>query len=294
MDYFRLRLSDDALMKTYTMLTKPGIILGNLVTTAAGFALASKGQFDYWLFLVTLIGLSLIIASAGVFNNYLDRAMDAKMMRTKDRALVTGAISCRNALLFATSLGVIGVWVMVQFTNFLTVFVALTGFFVYLVLYAFLKYHSFYGTLVGSVAGAVPPVVGYCAVSNHFDMGAFLLFMILVLWQMPHFFAIAMYRYSDYARASIPVLPVKKGIFVTKIHMILYIIAFTMTTLALTVLGYTGNLYFVVALLLGLTWLGLCLSGFNINNETLWARKMFIYSLVVIMTLCLTMSLDVA
>lgn len=275
------------------MLTKPGIIIGNLVTTAAGFALASKGHFDIWLFMITMLGLGLVIASAGVFNNYIDRAMDAKMERTKDRPLVTGAISNSNALIFATLLGFAGMYVLFQFTNLLTVFVALLGFFVYLVLYAFLKYHSFYGTIVGSIAGAVPPVVGYCAVSNHFDMGAFILFIILVLWQMPHFFAIAMYRYQDYAAASIPVLPITKGLYITKIHMVLYIIAFTITTLALTVLGYTGDIYFIVAGLLGLTWLGLCMSGFNITNEILWARKMFVYSLVVIMTLCLTMSLDV-
>lgn len=275
------------------MLTKPGIILGNLITTAAGFALASKGHIDYGLFLVTLIGLCLIIASAGVFNNYIDRAIDAKMERTKNRALVTGKISSYNALMFATLLGCIGLGTLVRFTNFLTVSVAFFGFFVYLVLYAFLKYHSFYGTLIGSIAGAVPPVVGYCAVSGHFDLGALLLFLILVLWQMPHFFAIAMYHLEDYTAAAIPVLPVKKGLYITKIHMLFYIVAFTLTTLVLTLAGYTGNVYLVTAALLGIIWLGLCIKGFKIDNEKLWARGMFVYSLVVIMMLCLSMSLDV-
>lgn len=283
------------MMKTYYMLTKPGIILGNIVTTASGFALASKGHFDFWLFLATMLGLALVIASAGVFNNYIDRRADAMMSRTKDRPLAKGSIAVKNAILFATLLGIAGLLMLFIFTNFLTVMIAFTGFFVYLVLYAFLKYRSFYGTLVGSIAGGVPPVVGYCAVTNRLDEGALLLFMILVLWQMPHFFAIAIYHYQDYAAVSIPVLPVKKGMTITKIHMVLYIVAFMITALLLSLTGYTGSLYGLVAALLGLTWLGLCIIGFNVekeNNRT-WARQMFRYSLVVIMGICLTIPFDV-
>lgn len=279
-------------MKTYYMLTKPGIIFGNIITTAAGFALASRGHFDLWLFFTTLVGLAFVIASAGVFNNFIDRVADAKMERTKNRPLAKGLINSANALIFATILGIIGFTMLAAYTNFLTVFVAFFGFFVYLVLYAFFKYHSFYGTLVGSIAGGVPPVVGYCAVSNRFDAGAFIIFMILVLWQMPHFFAIAMYRIKDYQAASIPVLPVKKGMLVTKIHMLLYIMAFISTAVMLTFAGYTGVWYLAVATILGLSWLGLCLNGFKIKNETLWARKMFAFSLVVIMVLCVTITLD--
>lgn len=281
-------------MKTYYMLTKPGIILGNIITTGAGFALASKGNIDYTLFIFTLLGLSLIIASAGVFNNYIDRAMDAKMERTKNRALARGDIPTFNALVFGTILGMAGVSILAEFTNLLTVGVALTGFFVYLVLYAFWKYKSFYGTLVGSIAGAVPPVVGYCAVSNRFDLAALILFMIVVLWQMPHFFAIAMYRIKDYAAASIPVLPITKGVEITKIQIFLYIVAFTVTSIMLTITGYTGLFYLIVAASLGLVWLGLCLTGFNSNDNTLWARRMFVCSLCVITMLCITMSLDVS
>jgi len=275
------------------MLTKPGIIMGNVITTAAGFALASKGQIDYWLFLTTLLGLAFVIASAGVFNNYIDRAMDAKMERTKNRAFVKGLVPTLNALVFATFLGTFGFGILAFYTNMLTVLVALVGFFVYLVLYAFWKYRSFYGTLIGSIAGAVPPVVGYCAVSNRLDIGALLLFMILVLWQMPHFFAIAIYRFKDYAAASIPVLPVEKGMYTTKIHTIFYIIAFTISTLMLTIAGYTGYTFMTIAALLGISWLGLCINGFSSTNDTTWARKMFIYSLVVIMVLCITIPLDI-
>lgn len=281
-------------MKTYYMLTKPGIILGNVITTASGFALASQGHFALALFFATMIGLSFIIASAGVFNNYIDRAIDAKMARTKNRALATGAISIPKALIFGSILGLAGTVTLSLVTNLLTVLVALTGFAIYLVLYAFMKYRSFYGTLVGSLAGGVPPVVGYCAVSNRLDEGALLLFLILVLWQMPHFFAIAIYRLEDYASVSIPVLPVVKGMYITKVHMLFYILAFIATSLLLTLAGYTGYIYLGVAALLGLLWLGLCIRGFNVESsgDKLWARQMFRYSLVVIMGICLTIPFD--
>lgn len=281
------------MIKTYYMLTKPGIILGNVITTASGFALASKGHIEYGLFFVTMLGLSFVIASAGVFNNYIDRVIDAKMVRTQGRALAKGLISIKNAIIFAIFLGFIGVLIL-SFTNLLTVLIAATGFIVYLVLYAFLKYRSFYGTLVGSIAGGVPPLVGYCAVSDRLDEGALLIFMILVLWQMPHFFAIAIYHYDDYAAVSIPVLPVKKGMYITKIHMLLYIIAFVFTSLLLTVTGHTGYIYGIITGLLGLTWLALCINGFNIeaSEDRLWAKQMFRYSLVVILGICITIPFD--
>ncbi len=281
------------MIKTYYMLTKPGIIFGNVVTTAAGFALASRGHFDLWLFAATMLGLSFVIASAGVFNSYIDLAADAKMERTKDRPLVLGLISSNKAIAYGTVLGMIGAAILYTYTNLLTLFVALVGFFVYLVLYAFWKYRSFYGTLVGSVAGAVPPVVGYTAVSDRLDIAALLLFSILVLWQMPHFFAIAIYHLDDYRKAGIPVLPVQKGLQETKLQTAYYIVAFTGVSLLLTALGYTGKIYFIAATVLGVSWLALSLYGFQIKNNKAWGRQMFAYSLAVIMALCLAISLDV-
>jgi protoheme IX farnesyltransferase len=281
------------MIRTYYLLTKPGIIFGNLITTASAFILASRGHFDFLLFLATMAGLGLIIASACVFNNYIDRNSDKKMARTKNRPLVKGLISGENAIAFAIFLGLGGILILALYTNLLAVSIALTGFFVYVVLYSFWKYHSSSATLVGSISGAVPPVVGYCAASDCFDAGALIFFLILVLWQMPHFFAIAMYRLTDYTAASIPVLPVKKGNYATKIHMLLYIIAFIIATLMLIVFGYTGYLYLTVAALLGLAWLFLCIKGFKCNNDRLWARKMFVFSLVVVMGLCIVIPFSI-
>lgn len=281
------------MLKTYYLLTKPGILMGNAITTSAAFFLASKGHVNLGLFLATVAGLGLIIASACVFNNYIDRHADAKMARTKNRPLAKGLISGQHANIFAIILGIAGAVVLAIFTNLLALTVALFGFFIYVVLYSFWKYKTYYATLVGSIAGAVPPVVGYCAVTNRLDSGALLLFTILVLWQMPHFFSIAMYRFNEYVAASIPLLPIKKGPHVTKIQMVLYIIAFTLAALMLTPLGYTGKIYLVVAPLLGISWLILCLKGFKVDNDKRWARKMFVLSLVIITVFSITISLDV-
>lgn len=280
------------MIKTYYLLTKPGIIMGNLITTGSAFILASRGRFDPWLFAATAAGLFFVIASACVFNNYIDKEADAKMSRTKERALPRGLVSTQRALVFAVSLGVIGVLILSLYTNLLASLVAAIGFIIYVGLYSFWKYRTAYATLVGSVAGAIPPVVGYCAAGNCFDMGAAILFMILVLWQMPHFFSIAIYRRDDYAAAAIPVLPLVKGLHATKIQMLLYIIAYIAATAMLIAFGYVGYAYLTVSMLLGGSWLWLCVQGFKSGNDRIWARKMFRLSLVIIMALSFMICID--
>ncbi len=277
-------------MRTYYLLTKPGIILGNLITTAGGFALASKGSFDFALFFFLLLGLGPVIASACVFNNYIDRASDAKMARTQNRPLATGALAPWRALLFATLLGTFGIAILALFTNAIAAWAAGAGFFVYVVLYSLLKTKTSLATLIGSVSGAIPPVVGYAAVSRTLDAGAFFLFAILVLWQMPHFFAIAIYRIEDYTAASIPVLPVSKGAYAAKVQMLLYCIAFAAIALLLPIYGYAGALFGLAAFVLGGAWIWLAVQGFSAENDRLWARGMFRLSLFIITTLCALMA----
>ncbi len=281
------------MIRNYYILTKPGIIFGNAITAIAGFFLASKGTCNIGLFIAMLIGLSLIVGSGCVFNSYIDKDIDEKMERTRDRPLVQNRVSDRNALIFGTALLCIGSYVLGAYTNPLTLILALSGFFVYTVLYTIYKLRSVHGTLVGSIAGAIPPVVGYCSVSNTFDMAAFILFMIVVFWQMPHFFAIAIYRFHDYKNAGIPVLPVVKGMYETKKQMLFYTIAFTISAIMLTVFGYTGYFYLTVTLLLCYRWLRLCIQGFSAKDDTIWAKKMFFFSLVIIMSLSIMIPIDV-
>lgn len=281
------------MMKQYLLVTKPGIIFGNLVSVIGGFLLASKGSLDIPLFLATITGVSLVIASGCAFNNYIDRDIDCIMERTKNRVLVKGLISANVTLVYAAFLGIAGFALLWFMANPLATFLALMGFVVYVGLYSlWLKRTSVYGTLVGSLSGAAPPVIGYCAVTNQFDAAALILLLIFSLWQMPHSYAIAIFRFKDYQSASIPVLPVKYGISVTKSHILRYVLAFAVMTLMLTLSGYAGYSYFVVAVLIGIGWSAMAIAGFKTQNDQVWAKKLFIFSIIAITALSVMMSVD--
>jgi protoheme IX farnesyltransferase len=280
-------------MKIYYQLTKPGIIYGNAVTTVAGFFLAAQGHINWLSLMATLLGISFVIASACVFNNLMDRDIDGKMDRTKNRALTRGAVSPHSAVIFGAVLLLVGCAVLGFWTNLLALTTALGGFIFYVPIYTFLKRRSPHGTLVGAISGAVPPVVGYTAVTNQFDLRALLLFLILVFWQMPHFYAIAIRRLDDYRTAGIPVLPAKSGIWLTKVNMLGYLLGFIIATTLLFTFKFAGLIYFVVALVFGCVWVGLCLQGFRKNiNDKLWARQMFQFSLIVITMLSVAIVID--
>ncbi len=285
-------LAQTETLKAYYLLTKPGIIRGNVITAIAGFCLASRGTINFGLLLTALGGLILVIASACVCNNYLDRHIDAKMVRTKRRALASGTVSAHGAILYAGILGILGVVLLLQ-TNYAATVVALIGFASYVILYSYWKRRSAYGTLVGSISGATPPVIGYTAVSGQLDMAALLLFLILVVWQMPHFYAIALYRLHDYQSAGIPVLPAVKGRRTTQRRILAYVAAFIIIAPLLTVFGYTGLTVAAVAVLLGVYWLWLGLQGFKAADIAGWARRMFVFSLIVISALSLVIAADV-
>lgn len=282
------------MIKQYLQVTKPGIIFGNLISVIGGFLLAANGSIDYPLFIATLLGVSLVVASGCVFNNVIDRDIDKKMERTKNRVLVRGLISLKVTLAYAALLGIAGFALLYVAANPLAMWLAVIGFIVYVGVYSlYMKRHSVYGTLIGSLSGAAPPVIGYCAVSNQFDAGALILLLIFSLWQMPHSYAIAIFRFKDYQTANIPVLPVVKGISVAKHHITLYILAFMIATLMLSLGGYAGYKYLVVAAAVSLWWLGMALSGYkNLNDDRLWAKKLFVFSIVAITSLSVMMSID--
>ena len=242
---------------------------------------------------ISLLGLSLVIASGCVFNNYFDKDIDALMERTKHRQLVRGLILPSTALVYASCLGVLGFSILAFFTNWLTVAATFTGFFVYVVIYTlWLKRTSTHSTIVGSIAGAMPIVAGYVAVTSHIDVTMFILFLIMALWQMPHFFAISLYRLEDYTRAKIPVLPVRKTVYATKIQIVVYLVLFIVATLTLSFFGNTGHMYFYVMLLMGVWWFAISLKGFSTtaHTEKKWARSVFIFSIVVLVTFCVLLT----
>jgi protoheme IX farnesyltransferase len=194
------------IISAYYRLAKPGIIYGNALMFAAGFFLASREGINWQLFAIGLLGISLVMASACVFNNIADRVMDAKMERTRKRALVSGVIAAPDAKKYAVLLMVLGFAVLYFLTTPTAFFVAAVGFFTYVYLYTPMKPKSKWALLVGAVAGATPPVVGYTVVTDRLDAWAACLFVALFLWQIPHFLAIAFKRYEEYAAAGVPLL----------------------------------------------------------------------------------------
>lgn len=281
-------------LQAYVQVTKPGIIMGNLISVAGGFLLAAKGNVDLTLMFTTMIGLSLVVASGCSINNCIDRDIDAKMKRTRNRVTVTGELSVRAVMIYGISLGIIGFSLLGIFTNSLAVLFAAIGYLVYVGVYSlYMKRHSVYGTLVGSFSGAVPPVVGYCAVRGEMDAGAAILLLMFSLWQMPHSYAIAIFRFNDYAAANIPVLPVAEGITKAKLHIVLYIAVFALVSALLPLAGYTGIAFMAVTCATSLWWLAMALRGYRhgINLQS-WARQVFGFSIVTITALSVTMALD--
>lgn len=277
-------------LKRFFSLTKPGIIFGNVITLLGGFLMASHFYINLPLLFFAALGMSLVIACGCVFNNVIDSDIDQLMKRTQNRLLARGIISPSTALLFGCVLGLLGFLVLALQTNLLTVIVSAIGLFFYVVVYSLLfKRRSVFGITVGGVAGAIPPVVGYCAVTNHFDAGAIILFSILFFWQMPHSYAIAIFRLKDYAAANIAVLPVKKGVSYTKISMMVYIVAFTVAAVMPYFFGYSGFLYFVVALSVGVFWFFKGLKQYRTQNDVLWAKKLFLFSILGITVLSAAM-----
>jgi protoheme IX farnesyltransferase len=257
--------------KKYLVLTKPGIIFGNVVTAMGGFFLASKDTFHVLHFLSMVIGLGLIIASACVFNNCRDIDIDSKMKRTEKRALVTGKIDIKKAIIFGCILLLLGSALLITMTNLYATISALLGFIVYVLIYTPIKKRSVHGTLVGSTAE-----------SCQFDLASLLLFTIVAVWQMPHFYAISLFRISEYERANIPVLPLVKGVDQTKKQMLYYTLCFAVVSLLPTYFGYTSKTYLYIAIGCSLLWIYNCIKGFNHRCYIPWARTMFKSSIIVI------------
>ncbi len=278
----------DALTRYYS-LTKPGVLYGNALTAAAGFALAAAHErtFDWRVFLALTIGSTMVIASACVINNVLDRDIDTAMERTRKRATVTGSVSVRGAVSLCIALGVLGMAILVAWTNWWVVGVGVAGFTCYVWLYGMLsKRRSIHGTLVGSVSGAAPIFAGYLAVTDHLDAAAVIAFAIMFFWQMPEFYSIAIYRREEYARAGVPVITVVKGVPHTVRQILVYTVLYVVATLALPVFGYAGVTYTVIMGLLGAYWIGLGIAGLRSPEPEAWARRMFHFAMIAILALC--------
>lgn len=283
------------MIKKFIYLTKPGIIFGNVVSVLGGFFLASQGHVNGWLLLAALLGTSLVVASGCVINNIIDQDIDQKMERTRNRALVKKTVSPQAAFLYAALLGIAGFGLLYLQTNLLAVLFAALGYIVYAGIYSmYLKRHSTHQTIIGSISGACPPVIGYCAVSGQFDLGALILFSMFCMWQMPHSFGIAIYRLNDYASANIPILPVKKGVLITKIQSFIYILLFAFIGSMLYVANYVNLIHQIIFMALCAYWLYLSIIGFSTENDQSWAKRFFLFSVLLITIFSISISINYA
>lgn len=287
-------VSGAALVRDYIQLAKPGILRSNLIAAFAGFWLASRWNIDWLLLIVTLLGTTLVMASSCVSNNLLDRDLDSKMVRTQKRALPSGRIPVRHAVLYAVLLGTSGT-LLLWWVNATAALLGLFGMFIYIVVYTYwLKRRSTLSTFMGAFSGSVPPAIGYVAVSQTMDAGAWLLFLVLFLWQPPHFWALGVMRKDDYREAGFQILPVVKGVRRTKWQMIPYVALLLPAGFLLSFYGYTGVIYLVASLLLGAIWLAICIWGLFAKDEARWAKQAFLFSIYYLMITSIVMVIDTA
>ncbi|AWB45897.1 protoheme IX farnesyltransferase [Paenibacillus sp. CAA11] len=271
---------ESATWRDFVALTKPGILRSNLIATFAGFWLASHWDLDFIKLIFIMIGTSLTIASSCVFNNYFDRDLDTKMARTQNRALPLQKLSPRTVMWYAVILGVLGLGVLFVSGGWLAGLFGAVGMFGYAIVYTlWLKRHSTWSTSMGAIPGAMPPVIGYVAASGQVDLGTWLIFALLFLWQPPHFWALAIRRVEEYRAAGYPVLPVVKGVNRTKLQMIPYLVLLLPIPVLMYTYGYTGIWFLVIGELLSVAWLVMALMGIKKQDTDAWAKKVFIFSI---------------
>ncbi len=240
------------LYKSYWQMTKPGIVMMVLVTTALGFYFADHGFHQPWVLLWTLLGSALTCGGATVLNQYLERDVDALMQRTKRRPIPMGIISPAEALGFGISLILMGLLILCWKVNLLTAFLSLLTCFLYTLVYTPMKRLTWLNTTIGAIPGAIPPLGGWAAATGHLDPGAWILFLILFTWQHPHFYAIAWIYKEDYKKAGFKMLPVvhpdAKFTFSQITAFSFFLVAFSLMP---SLMGMSGKIYFWGALALG-------------------------------------------
>jgi heme o synthase len=277
----RPRANIKSIWKEISAVVKIGIVHSNLITTFTGLWLAlyfmgEKFLENLHIVFFALFGSALIIAGSCSINNYVDRDIDHLMERTKKRPTVTGTIEPRRVLWLGIVLITVGTLSLLMTTVAAAIF-GLIGVVTYVFLYTmWTKRNYTLNTVVGSISGAMPPVIGWAAVDPHFHVVPFILFLLMFLWQPPHFLALAMKRCEEYRAAGIPMLPVVHGFAMTKRQMVIWVACLLPLPFYLFSLGTP---FLTVATLLNIGWLILGLYGFKMKDDLKWAKWMFVYSL---------------
>jgi len=278
--------------RDYLELTKPKVVALITFTAMVGMFLATPAMVPWTVLIFGSLGIALAAGSAAAINHLVDQRIDAIMARTSQRPLPSGHLDTRQVLLFACALGLAGMVLLLTFTNVLTTVLTFCSLIGYAIVYTmYLKRATPQNIVIGGAAGAAPPLLGWVAVTGQLEPGAFLLFLIIYIWTPPHFWALAIHRRQEYAKADIPMLPVTHGVEFTRLHILLYTMLLVIVTLFPFLIGMSGLLYLVGAVLLGLRFLWFTLKLFVTEDDRL-AMPTFGFSIIYLFGLFTALMVD--
>ena len=282
-----------SILRSYYHLCKPNVVFMMLITSLIGSLLATNGSnFNPLLILISLIGIGLCAASAAAINQVVDQKVDANMSRTSERPIPQGEISSSKAISFAILIGLIGYAILYRYVNVLTAYLTIASLIGYAIIYTvFLKRATPQNIVIGGLAGAAPPLLGWSSITGSIDPNALLLVLIIFAWTPPHFWALAIHRKDEYAKENIPMLPVTHGISFTKLQIILYTIVMLLVSLFPYFVMMSGAFYLVSAIVLGSIFLWYAFRLYGDDSNTL-AMPTFQYSIYYIFLIFLALLID--
>ena len=280
------------LLKSYYQLCKPNVVYMMLICAFVGMLLAEESVSSFWYLFVSLSGIAFCAASAAAINQVIDRNTDASMTRTDQRPLPQGELSATHASIFALVIGILGALILYLYVNTLTMILTLASLIGYAFIYTvYLKRATPQNIVIGGLAGAAPPLLGWASVSNTIEPYALLLVLIIFVWTPPHFWALAIYRKDEYAKESIPMLPVTHGVIFTKLQIVLYTIILFIVSLLPYVVLMSGEIYLFSALALSTVFLYYSINLYYSNDDE-DAMKTFQFSIYYIFLIFLALLLD--
>ena len=282
-----------SILRSYYHLCKPNVVFMMLITSLIGSLLATNGSnFNPLLILISLIGIGLCAASAAAINQVVDQKVDANMSRTSERPIPQGEISSSKAISFAIVIGLIGYAILYRYVNALTAYLTIASLIGYAIIYTvFLKRATPQNIVIGGLAGAAPPLLGWSSITGSIDPNALLLVLIIFAWTPPHFWALAIHRKDEYAKENIPMLPVTHGISFTKLQIILYTIIMLLVSLFPYFVMMSGLFYLFSALVLGSIFLWYAFRLYGDDSNSL-AMPTFQYSIYYIFLIFLALLID--
>nr|PZN72063.1 MAG: protoheme IX farnesyltransferase [Bacillota bacterium] len=290
----RERVQVGQVLRDYVALTKPRIVILLLITAFAAMWVAAGGLPPLGLTIVTLTGLAMSCGAANAINMWYDRDIDAIMTRTRRRPLPAGRLAPEQALRFGVVMGVLSFLVLLT-VNLLTALLAAAGLLFYVLVYTmWLKRSTAHNIVIGGAAGAAPPLVGWAAVTGRLDWAAVIMFLVVFVWTPPHFWALALFRSEDYARAGVPMLPVVRGERVTKWQILLYSVLLVPSAALLYWTGAVGRFYLWTSVLLGAAMVAAAIGLLRERPPQMdWAHRTYGWSLLYLFAVFLAMMLDV-